>query len=471
MTNLDNRPAAAAARPRPRLDLGRLGLALAAPVLAIVFAVLLTSVVLLVSGEPAFSAYPLMVSYGFEPDSIVYILNRGTTYYLAALAVALGFRMNLFNIGVDGQYRLAAMLAASVGGALALPMALHLIVIIVVAVLVGAAWAGIAGLLKVTRGVSEVISSIMLNTIATGLIAYLLTPELLGVRPEGSNNITTQPLPGSAWFPWFPTPGGDVWGFIVVAALAGVAYHLVLNRTRFGFDLRAAGHSESAAVASGVNVKRMVMTSMLVSGGIAGLIGMPQLLNGSHQYGLDFPTGIGFTGIAIALLGRNHPLGIAFGALLWAFLDRSGSVLDSEGYPNEITTIMQGTIVVAVVIAYELVRRYGLARQQRIVGAQLRADARAAGSAPAGADDPGKADNPGKAEEPAKADEPIKAEEPAKPAEAEEPAKADGTEKPAEADEAAEPATAQKPAKTEKPSGDDSAAPTEDDSSDGEGTR
>lgn len=117
----------------------------------------------------------------------------------------------------------------------------------------------------------------------------------------------------------------------------------------------------------------MVVSSMLLSGAAAGLVGMPTLLGESFQYGTDFPAGIGFTGIAIALLGRNHPVGMAFGALLWAFLDRTGSRLEFEGYAQEIVGVIQGVIVLCVVIAYEIVRRYGLRLQQRKVGEELAA--------------------------------------------------------------------------------------------------
>ena len=129
--------------------------------------------------------------------------------------------------------------------------------------------------------------------------------------------------------------------------------------------------SETAAVASGVNVKRMVVTTMLLSGAVAGLVGMPQLLGASYTYSQDFPAGLGFTGIAVALLGRNHPVGIAIGALLFAFLSSSSQILDLNDVPKEIVTIMQGVIVLSVVIAYELVRRY------RVRGAAARSRARA----------------------------------------------------------------------------------------------
>src|SRR6185436_17784451 len=127
--------------------------------------------------------------------------------------------------------------------------------------------------------------------------------------------------------PIIPGTQNVVFGMIIMAALVGVGYWFLLNRTRFGFDLRATGQSESAAVASGVNVKRMVVYSMLLSGAVAGLIGMPQLFGDSHQYGSTIQTGIGFTGIAVALLGRNNPLGIAFGALIFAFLNEQSNTL------------------------------------------------------------------------------------------------------------------------------------------------
>ncbi|MGP3946470.1 MULTISPECIES: ABC transporter permease [Streptomyces] len=362
-----------------KLDKERVLLAVAAPVLALAAAFVVTALVLLATGKEPFNAFGIMFDYGVKADSQVYILNKATTYYLAGLAVAIGFRMNLFNIGVDGQYRLAAFFAAVVGGALELPGLVQIPLILLVAMLVGAMWASIAGLLKVYRGVSEVISTIMLNSLSGILISYLLVDGRLADLDKQTNIVATDPLPSSSHFFTFPA-GGDldpIWGFIVVAALAGVGFWFLLGRTRFGFDLRAVGRSESAAQASGVNVKRMVLTSMVLSGAMAGLIGMPTLLNDTHQFTSDFPTGIGFTGIAIALLGRNNPVGIALAAVLWGFLERGANRLEFEGYDKEIVGVMQGVIVLCVVIAYELVRRYGLKRQQQRVGAELAAQARA----------------------------------------------------------------------------------------------
>ncbi|MGW6566036.1 ABC transporter permease [Streptomyces sp. NPDC054975] len=359
-----------------KFDKERVLLGIAAPLLAIVAAFLITALVLAATGKEPFSAFGIMFDYGIKSDSQVYIINKATTYYLAGIAVAIGFRMNLFNIGVDGQYRLAAFFAAAVGGALTLPGIVQIPLIIVTAMIVGAMWAGIAGVLKTTRGVSEVVSTIMLNFIATSIIAYLLQPGRLGHLDAAGTKVATTPLPESSHFFEFPTTPTPVYGFVVIAVVAGLAYWFTLSRTRFGFDLRTVGQSDTAAAASGVDVKKMVVTSMLISGAMAGLIGMPTLLNDSYEFGGDFPVGIGFTGIAIALLGRNHPVGIALAAILWAFLERGGQQLEFEDYDREIVGVMQGVIVLCVVIAYEVVRRYGLKRQQRQVGEKLAAQAR-----------------------------------------------------------------------------------------------
>ncbi|MDQ0844651.1 MULTISPECIES: ABC transporter permease [unclassified Streptomyces] len=359
-----------------KFDKDRLILGLAGPALALVVAFLLSSVVLLLSDLSPIEPYRLMVEQIEFTDVQVLVINQTGIYYLAALAVAIGFRMNLFNIGVDGQYRLAVMLAAVVGAAVELPGPLHILLIVFVAMAVGAFWAGIAGVLKTTRGVSEVVSTIMLNAIATSLIAWMILPANLGVRPEGSNDLTTGEIAESGWFPGLALDGGTIYGFTFVAFALGIVYWFVLGRTRFGFDLRATGASESAAQASGVDAKKMVLTAMLISGAMAGLAGMPMLLGQTHTYSLSFPVGVGFTAIGIALLGRNNPIGILFASLLFAFLDKTAEGIGLEGYPKELALIMQGLIVIAVVVSYELVRQYGLRRQQQKVGEELAAQAR-----------------------------------------------------------------------------------------------
>ncbi|GGV10318.1 ABC transporter permease [Kitasatospora herbaricolor] len=360
-----------------RFDGERIALGLAAPVLAVLLSLVICSVLLLVSGKNPFDAFDVMLTYGTKSDGQVLTLNRATVYYLAAAAAAFGFRMNLFNIGVEGQYRIAALFAAYVGGQMDLPAVIQIPLLLITAMLVGGLWASIAGLLKVYRGVSEVISTIMLNAIASAVVGLLLVPGIFAPeKGTTTNSIQTNPVSASSHFFSIETAGGTLWGFIVIAVIVGVLFQFTLNRTRFGFDLRATGRSESAATASGVNVKRMVLISMAVSGALAGLIGLPDLLQNSFYYGQSFQAGLGFTGIAVALLGRNSPIGMVFSALLFAFLDVSGTQLplpQNGAFPFEIVQVMQGTIVICVVVAYELVRRYGLKRQQQKVGAELAA--------------------------------------------------------------------------------------------------
>ncbi|GAA4578783.1 ABC transporter permease [Planotetraspora phitsanulokensis] len=356
-------------------------LALVAPLLAVLFAAVITSVVLLATGKAPLETFNALAQYGSQPRTMAVIVNTGTEYYISALAVAIGFRMNLFNIGVDGQYRLAAVVAAGVGGAALLPGVLNIILIVVVAVVVGALWAAIAGLLRVTRGVSEVISTIMLNSIATGIGSWLVTNHFGVLR---GNELATKELPADSRVPGMALIPGtqlQVTGFIVLALVLGIAYYVLLNRTRFGFELRATGQSESAAVASGISVKKMIVVTMVVSGVVAGLIGMPELLGASYKYSTNFPTGLGFTGIAIALLGRNNAVGMAIGALLWSFLDNSSDTLQLLDISKEIVAIMQGVIVLSVIIAYELVHRYRIVAEQRRVSRELATPQQAEGAA------------------------------------------------------------------------------------------
>ncbi|WP_168212046.1 ABC transporter permease [Actinomadura rubteroloni] len=356
-----------------------MALRIGAPVLALLISLGITMVLLRVTGADPVSSVQAMIDYGTTPNSIVDILNRATRYYLSAVAVAIGFRMALLNIGVDGQYRLAALLAAALAGALSLPAPFGQILTIVAAMVVGGLWAAIAGVLKVTRGVSEVLSTIMLNSIATGLIAYLLNPKRLAEMRPGSNNIATPQVPSSgrvgALNGALSAIGidlpGRLYGLLPVAIVVGVVFWVVVNYTRFGFDLKVSGLAPGAAEASGVSAKKMIVVTMVTSGAIAGLIGMPELLGASYEYSLNFPAGLGFTGITVALLGRNHPLGIAFAAVLFAFLDQTSDVLQEVEVPKEIVGVMQGVVVLTVVIVYELVRRFEIRREQRAVAGEL----------------------------------------------------------------------------------------------------
>ncbi len=339
------------------MKLRRVLTAVLAPAFALVLAILISSLALLLIHQNPLDAFTQMVKFGIQPDSLVFMVDSAIPLFLAGLAVAVGFKMGLFNIGVEGQYTLAALLAAYVGAAVRLPGPIHVALILVVAMLVGSAWASIAAILKVWRGVHEVISTIMLNAIAiSGLVPYLLA-TYFEVRPPGQI-IKTKDIQGSGLLPSLITiRGTDLYGFLPIALIIGIGFYALVWRTRFGYDLRASGYNPDAARAAGVDPKAMIIKTMLLSGAIAGLVGMPDLLGFFHHYGVDFTPQLGFTGIAVALVGRNHPLGIGLAALLFGFLDRASQILDFKGVPKEIVIIMTGVIVLAVVVAYEVVRR------------------------------------------------------------------------------------------------------------------
>lgn len=344
----------------------RIGASLLAPVAALVAAMIITSLVIAIAGSSVGDFWSIILSKPAD-RLIVNIINQTAIIYISALAAAIGFRMNLFNIGVEGQYTLASYVAAAVAGAAIFPGMLNVVIPLLLAVVVGAGWAGIAGVLKVTRGVSEVISTIMLNAIAVTLAGYLLNKY----GDHVGNGVRTTPLEEGSrlgGFTLFAERDGAVWTLCLLAVVLGIGFWVLINKTRFGFDLRATGMSQTAAVAAGVNVNRMVVVSMLISGGIAGLIWMPAYYGAAYSYGTTFQAGLGFTGIAVALLGRNQPVGIVFGAALFAYLNVQSNRLTLESDVSvNVVQITQGVIVLAVVVAYEVVRRYRIKAEQRTV--------------------------------------------------------------------------------------------------------
>ena len=340
---------------------------LLAPGAALVLALGVAAVILALAGADPIATLRDALAYGLEPPTLVAVANKALPYYLAGIAAAVGFHLRLFNIGIDGQYRLAVFAAAVIGAAVTLPPPLHIALMIVVAVVVGWGWAAIAGLLYVRRGVNVVISTIMLNAVATGIIAYLLSPLRLAQQAAGSNNVATAILPESGWIPGIGTPAGDLNGGLILAVLVGLGYWFVLNRTTIGFEVRAMGLAGRAATVAGIRSGRLALLTMAASGAIAGLVGIPQLLGATHRFGLDFPAGLGFTGLSVAILGRNHPVGVAIAAFVWAFLERSAQVLDLAGVSREVVTILQAVIVLSIVVAYELVRRVRARRDRLIV--------------------------------------------------------------------------------------------------------
>jgi ABC-type uncharacterized transport system permease subunit len=278
-----------------------------------------------------------------------------TPLILTALAVAFAFRCGLFNIGGQGQYWVGLLASLYVGLHLdGLPRPLHVLVAAVVAVVAGAIWGGIAGLLKATVGAHEVISTIMLNWIAiwTGRWLVELGGPLQGNAPATprSNDIVDEAKLWPIWGALQPLHAG-----IFIALFALVVYHLLLNRTTLGYEVRAVGFNPEAARYGGISVSRNYFLAMAISGSFAGLAGAMDMLGWKfHVAENDFPVGaVGFIGIAVALLGRNKAVGILFAALLFGALQTGTAPrqLDPEVFNPELATNL-ATIIQALIILF-----------------------------------------------------------------------------------------------------------------------
>ena len=352
-----------------RQQLQRAAVTAASSVLAVFVALLISAVILLITGKDPVKAFTTLFGAAGDTRVIQGSLNRATPLMISAAAVAIGFKMNLFNIGVEGQMRVALLATAVVGAAVDLPAPLHIALCLVVAMASGAVWSGIAGWLKVKRGVNEVISTIMLNFIALSLVAWAFDDFFRVESPNESVLVKTKELPKSAWFP--DLVDRRLNGMLLVAIAVLVLFWVIVWKTRFGFRLRASGGNPGAARVTGVHPQRMILISMLLSGALAGLVGMRALLGDVHAYQNNLAEQQGFNGIAVALLGRNHPLGIFFSAILFGFLGEASGKLQLEDIPKEIATIMSGIIVLAVVIINEAVKRWDDRRIQRKAAAEL----------------------------------------------------------------------------------------------------
>lgn len=352
-----------------RQQLQRAAVTAASSVLAVFVALLISAVILLITGKDPVKAFTTLFGAAGDTRVIQGSLNRATPLMISAAAVAIGFKMNLFNIGVEGQMRVALLATAVVGAAVNLPAPLHIALCLVVAMASGAVWSGIAGWLKVKRGVNEVISTIMLNFIALSLVAWAFDDFFRVESPNESVLVKTKELPKSAWFP--DLVDRRLNGMLLVAIAVLILFWVIVWKTRFGFRLRASGGNPGAARVTGVHPQRMILISMLLSGALAGLVGMRALLGDVHAYQNNLAEQQGFNGIAVALLGRNHPLGIFFSAILFGFLGEASGKLQLEDIPKEIATIMSGIIVLAVVIINEAVKRWDDRRIQRKAAAEL----------------------------------------------------------------------------------------------------
>ena len=341
----------------------------AASLLGVLIALGISAFILAVTGKNPVDAFTTIVETAGNTDKLVEMLDRATPLIFSATAVAIGFKMNLFNIGVEGQYLFAALISAQAGSSVNLPAPIHVLFILIVAVCAGAAWASIAAVLKAYKNIHEVISTIMLNFIGLAVIQWLFE-SFFREEIEGNLNVKTKLLPNSGRMPTIID--GRLSTVFFLALLVIVGYYVLVYRSRFGFRLRASGENPDAARTVGLSARTMVMLSMIISGGVAGLVATKSLLSEAYAYGPNAtPIQLGFAGITVALLGRNHPVGILLAAMLFGFLDSASATLQLAGVPSSIVRVMQAIIVLCVVILNEAAIRRLNVRTAEQAQAQL----------------------------------------------------------------------------------------------------
>ncbi|OGO09386.1 MAG: hypothetical protein A2Z66_01470 [Chloroflexi bacterium RBG_13_66_10] len=281
-------------------------------------------------------------------------LVKSIPYIFAGLAVSLGFRTGLFNIGVEGQIFMGGIFSVWVGYSFTgLPAFIHIPFAFMAGALGGALWGFIPGLLKAKTGGHEVINTIMMNYVAFRLTDWLLREPM---RREGSTNPLSPIIEESAMLPrFFGDPIRFHLGFFIALAVAALVYWF-LFKTKWGFDLRTVGANPHAARYAGMNIVRSTIVAMSLSGALAGMAGANELLGLNHHLSQSFSPGYGFDSIALALLGRNHPLGVVLAALLFGTLRNGATRMQAAaGIPIDIISVMQA-LILAFIAAPAIVR-------------------------------------------------------------------------------------------------------------------
>jgi ABC-type uncharacterized transport system permease subunit len=332
------------------------------PFLAILTAVVIGGIIIVLVGGNPFLAYAGLLQGSF--GSIKALSETSvwaTPYILAGLAVALAFKGGLFNIGGEGQLALGAVAAALVGYALPgwlgfdLPKIIHLPLAVLAGMAAGALWAGIVGFLKAYTGGHEVINTIMMNYIALNTIQFLLNGPMKDRSPN--NVIARTPLiEESARMPVIFDGLRVHWGF-VLALLAAFLVWWMLNKTTLGFEIRTVGLNPDAAKYAGINVKRIIILTMALSGMLAGMAGALEVTGLNYRQELGYSTGYGFDAIAVALLGKSHPLGVVLAAILFAAMRNGATRMQFlTQLPIDLISMLQALILLFV--AADAIIRY-----------------------------------------------------------------------------------------------------------------
>jgi simple sugar transport system permease protein len=326
------------------------------PLINLAAALILSGVVVKILGESPWAALKLLVSGALgTQEGIGYTLYYATNFIFTGLGVAVAYHAGLFNIGCEGQAYVGGLGSGLV--ALWLGDRAPLLVVLPVAIMAGAAfgaaWALIPAWLQARRGSHIVITTIMFNFIAASLMTYLLVNVL--IKP-GQQSPESREFGANAFLPaahelfakigitFSPSP----WNLaFAIALLAAALVWVLVWRTRWGYALRVAGQNQSAAVYAGISPSRIIIQAMLLSGALAGCLGLNELLGSQHRILIDFPSGAGFVGIAVALMGRNHPVGILVAAVLFGALAQGGSQLafDLPKINRDMVVVIQGLVI------------------------------------------------------------------------------------------------------------------------------
>ncbi len=339
--------------------------------LLIVVGFFIGGIILFIMGYDPIEAYGVMVHGVFgRPRFISYTIIYATPLILTGLSLVFAFKAGLFNIGAEGQFIIGALAATLAGIFIELPAILLIPIAIIIAILAGAAWGGLAGLLKVKFGINEVISTIMLNWIALYLSNFIVTREWLA-RPNSESSYRIQDDARIEFFPvWKTSDAGLDWreqnefwsdilrtpanAGIFLAIASVIIVSLILNRTTLGFKAKSVGYSPAAARYAGINVSKYSFLAMAISGALAGLAGAIHVLGNSRGISiLKVMEGYGFEGIVVGLLGNATPWGTFFAGLFYGGLKYGGSKIQPiMGAPTEIISIIIGIIVLLLSIPF-----------------------------------------------------------------------------------------------------------------------
>lgn len=351
-----------------------------APVIGFLAAIVILLIIVVIVGETPGNAIRAIIRIAFgNPSRTATIISTAIPLYIAGIAVAFAFQAGVFNIGVEGQYFVGGLVGAMAGIYLRLPPVIHIPVVVLAAMLGGALWATVPALLKVGRGVHEVITTIMFNNIAIYLMNYLVNKPLSGIETGESLEPQTRAIAETALFGrlngFFQALGWRIGNHVyldyslIVALVFGIVTWIVIYKLRFGFEVRSIGEAIDVSRYAGIRVKRVQISAFLVSGALAGLIGLQEIFAIRGFYSYQIAAGLGFDGIAIALIGLNNPLGIVFSALLFSFLRQAGYGLQLyTSVPNSVSWVITGLMIIIIVVTNELMSRYVRNLRKKEVG-------------------------------------------------------------------------------------------------------